>query len=56
MQYHMIAWHMPRRDPYSPTESYYECTECQHRTTGAKHPGLCPECDSVMRNLAVARE
>ncbi|MCL7417757.1 MAG: rubrerythrin-like domain-containing protein [Halalkalicoccus sp.] len=47
---------MSNHDPYSPTESYYECVECQHRTTSAKHPGICPECDGVLCNLAVARE
>lgn len=47
---------MSQQDPYSPTESHYECIECQHRITGTEHLGSCPECDGVVRNLAVARE
>ncbi|MFC7114484.1 rubrerythrin-like domain-containing protein [Natronoarchaeum sp. GCM10025703] len=46
---------MVRTDPYTPTESYYECTECLARTDEDVN-GRCPECGGVVRNIAVARE
>ncbi|AEH37851.1 rubrerythrin-like domain-containing protein [Halopiger xanaduensis] len=42
-------------DPYSPDRSYYECRDCGHRET-AESLESCPECDGVVRNIAVARE
>lgn len=42
-------------DPYTPDESYYECVDCLHRTTG-ETAGSCPECGATMRNIAVPRE
>ncbi|ADQ67265.1 rubrerythrin-like domain-containing protein [Halogeometricum borinquense] len=43
-------------DPYSPTESYYECRDCGARTTG-KPITTCEECGSdALFNLSVPRE
>lgn len=47
---------MLSHDPYRPGESYYECMDCQYRTTSAKHVASCPECGGPVRNLSVARE
>lgn len=47
---------MHGRDPYSPTGSYYECTDCQTRTVSEEHLGSCPDCGEAVRNLAVPRE
>ncbi|MEF8881878.1 MAG: rubrerythrin-like domain-containing protein [Halapricum sp.] len=48
---------MPGTDPYTPTESRYECLACGKRiTTGEETYATCPTCGSRMRNIAVPRE
>ncbi|MFW6017709.1 MAG: rubrerythrin-like domain-containing protein [Halapricum sp.] len=48
---------MPGSDPYTPTESRYECRSCGKRiTTETGSYVTCPVCDSEMQNIAVPRE
>ncbi|WP_229109850.1 rubrerythrin-like domain-containing protein [Halapricum desulfuricans] len=44
------------RDPYTPTESRYECLECGKRISTTESYFVCPTCGSRMQNIAVARE
>jgi hypothetical protein len=48
---------MVRMDPYTPTDSEYECVECHNRiTTEDDFHGVCPGCGGEMKNIAVPRE
>lgn len=47
---------MVRSDPYTPGESYRECTSCHNRIDASPPGGACPECGGALRNLAVPRE
>ncbi|WP_229113259.1 rubrerythrin-like domain-containing protein [Halapricum desulfuricans] len=47
---------MPGRDPYTPTESRYECLGCGKRISTTESYFVCPTCGSRMQNIAVARE
>lgn len=49
-------YHMRGIDPYTPSESVYECYDCGHRVTVEGHRGECPECPGEVRNIAVPRE
>ncbi|WP_120649684.1 rubrerythrin-like domain-containing protein [Natrarchaeobaculum aegyptiacum] len=46
---------MLRFDPYTPSQSYYECTRCGYREPAEQLP-KCPDCGGRTRNIAVARE
>lgn len=43
-------------DPYTPTESVFECVECHHRVVESSHRGNCSECGATVVNIAVSRE
>ncbi|MCU4716837.1 rubrerythrin-like domain-containing protein [Halapricum hydrolyticum] len=47
---------MPGEDPYTPTESHYECLGCGKRITTTETHLTCPTCGSTMQNIAVPRE
>ncbi|QCC52817.1 rubrerythrin-like domain-containing protein [Halapricum salinum] len=48
---------MTRADPYTPSESRYECLACGKRiTAGEGSSATCPTCGSHMQNIAVPRE
>ncbi|WP_335343084.1 rubrerythrin-like domain-containing protein [Halomontanus rarus] len=47
---------MVYHDPYTPERKYYECRDCGYRTTGTDKPGSCPECDGLVKNIAVPQE
>jgi Zn finger protein HypA/HybF involved in hydrogenase expression len=45
-----------RVDPYNPTTPLYECFDCGHRVESEDHRAHCPECEGVVKNIAVSRE
>jgi rRNA maturation endonuclease Nob1 len=47
---------MVKQDPYDPTRSYYECSDCGRRFTTQDHEATCEECGGDLRNIAVPRE
>ncbi|WP_229120176.1 rubrerythrin-like domain-containing protein [Halapricum desulfuricans] len=47
---------MLKEDPYTPTESRYECCSCGKRITTTDSHLRCPSCGAAMRNIAVPRE
>jgi Zn finger protein HypA/HybF involved in hydrogenase expression len=47
---------MLEKDPYTPTESRYECRDCLEHVTSEDRLEECPECGGRMHNVAVPRE
>ncbi|WP_276260967.1 rubrerythrin-like domain-containing protein [Haloglomus litoreum] len=43
-------------DPYTASETTYECYDCSGRVVVDGHQGACPDCGGNVRNISVPRE